>query len=80
MKPATHQILGVTVFPLVAMPQQVRRWWSLRYLRGDWADVQDLRRIARERNWVSVLTKFNIEARYRFIKLLATAEQQRGIL
>ncbi len=80
MKPATHQILGVTVFPLVAVLQQVRRWWSLRYLRGHWADDQVLLRIARERNWVRVLTQFNIEARYRLIKLLATAEQQRGIL
>lgn len=80
MKPTTHQILGVTVFPLVAVLQQGRRWWSLRHLRGYWADDQDLRRIARERNWVRVLTQFNIEARYRFIKLLATAEQQRGIL
>ncbi|CAI2470121.1 MULTISPECIES: hypothetical protein [Serratia] len=80
MKPATHQILGVNVFPLVAVLQQVRRWWSLRYLRGYWADDQDLRRIARERNWVGVLNHFNIEAGYRFIRLLATAEQQRGIL
>ncbi|QJU40993.1 hypothetical protein [Serratia marcescens] len=80
MKPVTKQIYGVTVFPLVAVLQQVRRWRSLRYLRAYWADDQDLRRIARERNWVRVLTQFNIEARYRFIKLLAKAEQQRGIL
>lgn len=80
MKPATHQILGGTVYPLVAVLQQVRRWWSLRYLRGWWADDQSFRRIARERNWVDLLNQFNIEARYRFIKLLATAEQQRGIL
>ncbi|HGM7029093.1 hypothetical protein [Serratia liquefaciens] len=66
--------------PLMSKLQLIRRWWSLRYLRGYWADDQDLRRIARERNWVRVLAQFNIEARYRFIKLLATAEQQRGIL
>ncbi|HGW4116250.1 TPA: hypothetical protein ACNH4I_003217 [Serratia marcescens] len=80
MKPVTKQICGVTVFPLVVVLQQVRRWWSIRGLRSHWADDQDLRRIARERNWVRVLTQFNIEARYRFIKLLTTAEQQRGIL
>ncbi|ALL37838.1 hypothetical protein [Serratia marcescens] len=80
MKPVTKQICGVTVFPLVAVLQQLRRWWSIRGLRIHWADDQDLRRIARERNWVRVLTQFNIEARYRFIKLLVTAEQQRGIL
>lgn len=80
MKPVTKQICGVTVFPLVAVLQQLRRWWSIRGLRIYWADDQDLRRIARERNWVCVLTQFNIEARYRFIKLLASAEQQRGIL
>jgi hypothetical protein len=80
MKPVTKQICGVTVFPLVAVLQQLRRWWSIRGLRIHWADDQDLRRIARERNWVRVLTQFNIEASYRFIKLLVTAEQQRGIL
>ncbi|MEL5384143.1 hypothetical protein [Serratia ureilytica] len=80
MKPVTKQICGVTVFPLVAVLQQLRRWWSIRGLRNHWADDQDLRRIARERNWVRVLTQFNIEARYRFIKLLAIAEHQRGIL
>ncbi|WGZ68765.1 hypothetical protein SSARUM2_001104 [Serratia sp. K-E0102] len=80
MKPVTKQICGVTVFPLVVVLQQVCRWWSIRGLRIHWADGQGVRRIARERDWQGVLVCFNIEQNYSFIKLLAKAEQQRGIL
>ena len=80
MKPVTKQICGVTVFPLMAVLQQLRRWWSIRGLRIHWADSQGVRRIARERDWQGVFACFNIERNYSFIKLLAKAEQQRGIL
>jgi hypothetical protein len=80
MKPITREVMGVTVFPLIAVVQQIHRWWVVRYLRRYFAADLLLLRIARERKWVTVVEFFNIENRYQFIKLMAKAEKQRGNL
>ncbi|PHM56709.1 hypothetical protein [Xenorhabdus sp. KK7.4] len=70
------EIYGVKIFPLVVMFYQVRRWWVLRKLRNWWrADMRFLK-VMRQRNWT--WAHFNFYKRYRFLRLLTKAEQQRG--
>ncbi|PHM57043.1 hypothetical protein Xsto_04120 [Xenorhabdus stockiae] len=70
------EIYGVKIFPLVVMFYQVRRWWVLRKLQNWWrADMRFLK-VMRQRKWV--WDHFNFYKRYRFLRLLAECEQQRG--
>lgn len=76
----TREVLGAPVLSLMAWIHQVRRWCVLRHLRRLWEDNQHLRQIARERHWDLVLSAFNVEYNYRFIKAEARTRQQKGIL
>lgn len=76
----TRQVLGAPVLSLMAWVHQVRRWCVLRHLRRFWEDNQHLRQIAREHHWDLVLSTFNTDDNYRFIKVEARTRQQKGIL
>ncbi|MBP1034213.1 hypothetical protein J8631_01430 [Serratia fonticola] len=80
MKPATQKILGVNVYPLIAMLQQARRWWKIRELKRLWWEDMSYRKICKKRGWVSNLEWMNTESRYRLIKLYARAGKERGHL
>lgn len=80
MKQQSQKILGVNVYPLIAMLQQVRRWWKIRELKRLWWEDMCLRKIAKQREWAGVLDFMNTESRYRLIKLFARIAEERGHL
>lgn len=80
MKPVTQKILGVNVYPLIAMLQQARRWWRIRELKRLWWEDMRMRKIAKRRQWFNVLDWMNIEGRYRLIKVFARIAEERGHL
>lgn len=64
-------ISNVKFMPLVAMLQQIQRWWHIRELRKHWADDQLLLKIAKKRGWVSVLNAVSFESNYRMLHLFS---------
>ncbi|HGM7029092.1 hypothetical protein [Serratia liquefaciens] len=71
MKPVTHKILGITVFPPVAMLQQVCRWWTVRGLRQQWSEYQIMRQMAREHGSDVAFEVLTFEWSYRVVKAMA---------
>lgn len=64
-------ISSVKVMSLVAMLQQIQRWWRIRELRKHWTDDQQLLKIAKKRGWFLVLDTFSFESNYRMLRLFS---------
>ncbi|EKN3715731.1 hypothetical protein AB4870_002055 [Yersinia enterocolitica] len=62
-------ISNVKVMSVVAIFQQIPRWWRIRELRKHWAADQLLLKIAKKRDWTLVLNTFSFESNYRMLRL-----------
>lgn len=81
MRSEAKKIYGTNVFGIVAMLHQLRRWWAIRELRGCWNDYRSALVACRKFNHLnSVSEHFNVQQRYKRIRMFAKAHQQRGAI
>ncbi|WP_430248258.1 hypothetical protein ACIH2S_06075 [Providencia sp. PAZ2] len=81
MRSEAKKIYGTNVFGIVAMLHQLRRWWAIRELRGCWNDSRSALVACGKFNHLnSVSEHFNVQQRYKRIRMFAKAHQQRGAI
>lgn len=81
MRSETKTIYGVDVLGMIAMLKEIRRWWTIRELRGCWNDSRRGLVACRKFNHLnSVSEHFNVQQRYKRIRMFAKPHQQRGVI
>ncbi|WP_230088692.1 hypothetical protein [Providencia sp. wls1943] len=81
MRSEAKKIYGTNVFGIVAMLHQLRRWWAIRDLRSRWNDSRDGLVICRKFSHLSYYADyFQVQQRYKRIRMFAKAHQQRGAI
>lgn len=81
MRSEAKKIYGTNVFGIVATLHQLRRWLAIRELRGCWNDSRSALVACRKFNHLnSVSEHFNVQQRYKQIRMFAKAHQQRGAI
>lgn len=81
MRSESKTIYGVDVLGMIAMLKEIRRWWISRELRGCWNDSRRGLVACRKFNHLnSVSEHFNVQQRYKRIRMFAKPHQQRGVI
>ncbi|WOC01193.1 MULTISPECIES: hypothetical protein [unclassified Providencia] len=81
MRSESKEIYGANVFGLMAMFHQLRRWLVIRELRGCWSDSRRGLVACRKFNHLnSVSEHFNVQQRYKRIRMFVKPHQQRGVI
>ncbi|MEY1089434.1 hypothetical protein AB7160_11290 [Morganella morganii] len=80
MRSESKEIYGVSVFPVLAVLHQIRRWWVLRDLKGHWNRRHKVIRICRSRGWDDHIRFKNIERQYSMTRATAKRYQRKGVI
>lgn len=80
MRSESKEIYGVSVFPVLAVLHQIRRWWVLRSLRKRWAERRTVIFIGLDTEWNEHIRFQNIERQYFMTRATAKRYQREGII
>ncbi|HHR6334798.1 TPA: hypothetical protein ACS735_002637 [Providencia alcalifaciens] len=81
MRSEAKKIYGTSVFGIVAMLHQLRRWLAIRDLRSRWNDSRDGLVICKKFSHLNHYADyFQVQQRYCRIRLYTKAYQNRGVI
>ena len=76
----SKEIYGVSVFPVLAVLHQTRRWWVLRDLKDHWNSRHKVNSICRRHGWDDLIRFQNIERQYFMTRATAKRYQSEGVI
>ncbi|EME8471861.1 TPA: hypothetical protein OT801_003420 [Morganella morganii] len=80
MRSESKEIYGVSVFPVLAVLHQTRRWWVLRDLKDHWNSRHKVNSICRRHGWDDLIRFQNIERQYFMTRATAKRYQSEGVI
>ncbi|HCR4019779.1 hypothetical protein [Morganella morganii] len=80
MRSESKEIYGVSVFPVLAVLHQIRRWWVLRDLKDHWNSRHKVNSICRRHGWDDLIRFQNIERQYFMTRATAKRYQSEGVI
>ena len=80
MRSESKEIYGVSVFPVLAVLHQTRRWWVLRDLKDHWNSRHKVNSICRRHGWDDLILFQNIERQYFMTRATAKRYQSEGVI
>ena len=80
MRSESKDIYDVSVFPVLAVLHQIRRWWVLRDLNRAWSDDRFFEKHIQRRGWLHIADAFTFYSRYQRLREAVKAYQGKGVI